>query len=265
MTKIGSKITYRALAVCFSLMAIALVSIVLFKSPKPAYREFKLSSDEKNLFSLSDEDPPTIQKFKELEGLLSFESKPIEYPSLESSDWQAKDGGPLKNFTDGMQILSIDSETYTVSSNPENQAYSIKKDGKEIFSSPMCFGANGPVSEARLINDSFSFTFLEGPCEKAKSNIFYKGGTINALPGIEASHFLFSYKNKLGFVGKSNGQEYIYFNNRKISKPFDLITTTGCCGTPRYFKVYENGALLFLGQRGADYYLTELSLNKFLP
>jgi len=268
MLKIGSKITYQALAVCFLFMAITLASIVLFKSPKPAYREFKLSSDEsleKNLFSLSDEDPPTVQKYKESKGLLSSKSKPIEYPSFRSSDWQAKDGGPLKIPTDGMQILSIDNESYTVNSNPENQAYSIKKDGEEIFSSPMCFGANGPISEARLINNSLSFTFLEGSCEETKSNIFYKGKTINASSGAEASHFLFSYKDKLGFVEKSNGQEYVYFDNRKISKPFDLITTTGCCGIPWYFKVYENGSLLFLGQRDADYYLTEVNLNKFLP
>lgn len=167
----------------------------------------------------------------------------------------------------------IGNDEYTlknlISAESSDQIYVIEKNGKEIFRSEMCYGAEGPIIDARLVKNIPAFTFRK-TCAQTNSlpqlNIFYNGKNINENAFPKEAHYLFSYKDKIGFVGKdTDGKERIFFNGMSISSTYDSIITSSCCDTIRpIFKVYDNGALLFRALKNNQYYVVEVNLNSFI-
>jgi len=96
-------------------------------------------------------------------------------------------------------------------------------------------------------------------------NIWYKGETLNEKYGVDESSYLFSYKDKVGFVGKKNGKKFFFFNDQKISQDFDEIRSHACCSIfPYPIEIDENGILFFMAKRGEKYFFVETDLNKYL-
>jgi hypothetical protein len=150
--------------------------------------------------------------------------------------------------------------------------YRVKLGDKTIFEHEMCYGAEGPIHLFLLAEDymKVAITFSEA-CQystdnkvTAVSNIFYDGETINEKFEVDESKHLFSYKNKIGFIGKKNDAWYIFFNDKEIPYSFDQISDIGCCAAPYYFNVYENGALVFMAKKQNNNYIVEIDLNKYL-
>lgn len=154
--------------------------------------------------------------------------------------------------------------------------YEITENGKLLFSHEMCYGADGPIIDIRLVDDKPAVTFREkcpyglniiagenaDPKDTVVINIFYDGKTMNESYGQESSHFLFSYNNKIGFVTRLNGKEYLFYDGKIASEAYDEIITSMCCDTIRpIFKVYDNGILLFRALRGEKYLMAEVDLN----
>jgi len=148
--------------------------------------------------------------------------------------------------------------------------FQIISEGKQIFQREMCFGAAGPINDFKKINNEIALTFSE-PCADnenpesvGRENIYYQGKTINEEYNVEESKSLFSYKGKLGFIGKQDGVWHIFFNGQRLPYSFDLISDYACCAAPYYFEVYENGALVFLAKKQEQNYIVEIDLNTYL-
>lgn len=154
----------------------------------------------------------------------------------------------------------------------ETKPINLMKNGKVIFSGVVCQGTfDYPLIYMRLIEGKLTFDYLAGPCfneqtnEYAHMNIFYEGRNINKEYGFKESRYLFSYKDKIGFIIGEENQEYIYFNGKNISSGFDVIRSYSHeDSSPPLFKIYDNGALLFGARKGKDNYIGEIDLNKFL-
>jgi hypothetical protein len=155
--------------------------------------------------------------------------------------------------------------------NKGDENYSVFENGKEIFSHRMSWGAESPIEEASVVLGSPAFTFYNPIDWKnetdiaAISNVWYKDETMNEKYAIESSSFLFSYKDKIGFVGGKNGKSFFFFNGQKVSQDFDEIRTHSCCSIWAYpIELDQNGILFFYGKRGGKYFFTEVDLNKYL-
>ncbi len=154
----------------------------------------------------------------------------------------------------------------------ETKPINLMKDGKVIFSGVVCQGTfDYPLIYMRLIKGKLAFDYLDGPCfdeqtnKYAHMNIFYEGRNINKEYGFKRSRYLFSYKDKIGFIIGEENQEYLYFNGKKISSGFDVIRSYNHEDpSPPLLKIYDNGALLFGARKGKDNYLGEIDLNKYL-
>lgn len=162
-------------------------------------------------------------------------------------------------------------DVYTVGSVKGDGNYSVFKNGEEIFSHHMIYGAEGPIEEADIASGAPAFTFYNPIDSKdeanmaATCNIWYGAETINEKYAVESSSFLFSYKDKIGFVGGKNGKKFFFFNGQKVSQDFDEIRTHSCCAIQSYpIELDRNGILFFLGKRGGKYFFTEVNLNKYL-
>lgn len=164
-------------------------------------------------------------------------------------------------------LIQSSNEGYIDETKPVN----LMKDGKIIFSGVVCQGTfDYPLIYMRLIKGKLAFDYLDGPCfdeqtnEYAHMNIFYEGRNINKEYGFNRSRYLFSYKDKIGFIIGEENQEYIYFNGKKISSGFDVIRSYSHEDpSPPLLKIYDNGALLFGARKGKDNYICEIDLNKF--
>lgn len=162
-------------------------------------------------------------------------------------------------------------DIYAIGSINNDDNYSIFKNEEEIFSHKMFSGVEGVVGDASIVLDSPAFTFCDLKGWKDENNpvvhynIWYKGETMNEKFGVETSLFLFSFKDTVGFVGKNNGKNFLFFNSQKISQDFDEIRTSSCCGEFAYpIEIDENGILFFLAKRGGKYFLVEVNLNEYL-
>ncbi|MDP1760020.1 MAG: hypothetical protein Q8L01_00950, partial [Candidatus Woesebacteria bacterium] len=162
-------------------------------------------------------------------------------------------------------------DVYTIGSVKGDDNYSIFKNDKEIFSHKMFFGTESVVEDASIILNSPSFTFYDLKARKDENNpvvnrnIWYNDETINEKYSVAASSHLFSYKDKLGFVGEKDGGKFHFFNGQKISQDFDEIRTSGCCAISAYpIELDENGILFFLAKRGEKYFFVEINLNEYL-
>jgi len=162
-------------------------------------------------------------------------------------------------------------DVYSVGSVKGDENYSVFKNGEEIFSHHMIYGAESPIEEAGIVSGAPAFTFYNPINSKdetgmvATRNIWYGAETINEKYAVESSSLLFSYKDKIGFVGGKNGKKFFFFNGQKVSQDFDEIRTHSCCAIQSYpIELDRNGILFFLGKRGEKYFFTEVNLNKYL-
>jgi len=106
---------------------------------------------------------------------------------------------------------------------------------------------------------------LDGSPYIITGNIWYNNETINEKFAVEASSYLFSYQDKIGFVGEKDGKKFLFFNGQKISQDFDEIRTNSCCATFAYpIELDENGILFFLAKKGEKYFFVEINLNEYL-
>ncbi|MFH1029999.1 MAG: hypothetical protein V1770_01940 [bacterium] len=149
--------------------------------------------------------------------------------------------------------------------------YSIFKNDKEIFSHKMLFGAESVIEDASMAKNLPAFTFYDLKEWKDENtpivnrNIWHNNETINEKFSVEASSHLFTYKDKVGFVGEKDGEKFLFFNNQKISQDFDEVRTNSCCAIFAYpIELDENGILFFLAKRGKKYFFVEINLNQYL-
>lgn len=170
----------------------------------------------------------------------------------------------------GKDIYMIGSNSGSLNGEGRNgdYNYSIYKNDKEIFSHKMYFGAESVIEDASIVLNSPAFTFYNLKEWKNENtpvvtrNIWHNNETINEKYAMEGSSHLFSYKDKLGFVGEKDGKTFLIFNGQKISKDFDEIRTNNCCAVTAYpIDVDENGILFFLAKRGEKYFFGEIRLN----
>ncbi len=167
-----------------------------------------------------------------------------------------------------VDFYGFDKDIYMIGSTSGDDNYSIFKNEKEIFTHKMVF-ITERFEEVNMVLNSPTFTFFEEKEGKDKNNpaiirnIWYKGETLNEKYGIDESSYLFSYKEKTGFIGKENGKKFFFFNGQKISQDFDEIRPHTCCSIfPYPIEIDENGILFFMAKRGEKYFLVEANLNK---
>ncbi len=168
-------------------------------------------------------------------------------------------------------LYGFGKDIYTIGSVNGDDNYTVFKNGKEIFSHKMYFGAESVVEDASIILNSPAFTFYDLKEWKDENNpvvsrnIWFNNETINEKYSVEASSHLFSYKDKVGFVGERDGEFFLFFNGQKISQDFDEIRTNSCCAIFAYpIELDENGILFFLAKRGEKYFFVEINLNEYL-
>lgn len=179
---------------------------------------------------------------------------------------------PANSLNQSAEFYGFSKDIYTVGSINENDNYSVFKNEEKLFSHKMNFGAESVFEETSIVLNSPAFTFYEQKEGKDENNnqvvirnIWYKGETLNEKNGVESSSYLFSYKDKIGFVGEKNGEKFFFFNGQKISQDFDVITTHACCAVfPYPIEIDENGILFFMAKRGEKYFLVEANLNEHL-
>lgn len=206
-------------------------------------------------------------KFPQGQEIVFPQAKEVSrYDQIGAEDWENLE----KSFV-------FDDKTYNLfamdSGTVISEKYKILDDqGATLFEAPMNYGAEGPIIDFRLVNELPAFTYRAGTYDNSTENIFYNGETMNEKYGLSGSHFLFSYKDKLGFVTQKDGKEYIFFNSKIVSEGYDQIPTSSCCMTlPEVFKLYDNGALVFRAVNNKDdsglfhdYWVVEVDLNPYL-
>jgi len=181
------------------------------------------------------------------------------------------EGEQINNIKQIAGFYGFNKDVYTIGSVNGDDNYSIFKNGKEIFSHKMYFGAESVVEDASIILNSPAFTFYDLKEWKDENNpvvshnIWFNNETANEKYSVEASSHLFSYKDKVGFVGEGDGKKFLFFNGQKISPYFDEIRTNNCCAIFAYpIELDENGILFFLAKRGEKYFFVEINLNEYL-
>ncbi|HAZ28223.1 MAG TPA: hypothetical protein DCY48_00375 [Candidatus Magasanikbacteria bacterium] len=159
-------------------------------------------------------------------------------------------------------------EIYTIGSISGNDEYTIFQNEKEIFSHPMYFGAESVIEEGAMVSGSPAFTFydLKGWENEnrpiVRRNIWHNGETLNERYGVDGSSYLFSFKEKIGFVAEKDEKTFFFFNGQKISEDFDEIRTHGCCTIfPYPISLDDSGILSFLARRQKSYFWVEINLN----
>ena len=178
----------------------------------------------------------------------------------------------VNNMKSAIEFYGFGKDIYMIGSINGNDNYSVFKNEKKLFSHKMSFGAESVFEETNIVLNSPAFTFYEQKEGKDENNnpivvhnIWYKGETLNEKYGVESSSYLFSYKDRIGFVGEKNEKKFFFFNGQKISQGFDVITTRACCAVfPYPIEIYENGILFFMAKRGEKYFFIEANLNKHL-
>lgn len=208
-------------------------------------------------------------------------NQPIVFPSFQALYHGDETLTEKQNqiFEENKNILTVyafSGEEYSLQSlldpnNPEiPEIFEItNNNGEVILKSEMCYAADGPISDFRKIDQDMAIGYLRGQCNYENTDswpikdIFYKNKNINDIYGVEESKSLFLFENTTGFFGKKDGQWYVHFNEKQISKGYDDVLTFGCCATPYLFELYDNGVLAFLAKKDGKNYVVEIDLNQF--
>ncbi len=269
----SNRITSAIIAFCVMLSGCSAQStsqITKLRLPDTQYNEMLLGPDGSQSNDLTPEWSGS-DAVKQRENLIGKESREITFQYAEQ-DYEA----PYKLHAQHViQSFTIGKDAYTLrtrTENPPDQQYQLYKNNTQIYESQMCYGSEPPIENIAMIDGEIAVTFHQGDCssENRKSGdnwvaIYYRGKTINEQEHVQGASTLFDYKGKLGFVAKIDDKDYLYFNGKKASQPFDIIRTYTCCMLPQpYLKVYENGTLLFIGDRNHNRYLTQVDLNQHL-
>ena len=167
-------------------------------------------------------------------------------------------------------VYGYGKDIYIVDEQDNNSTYHVYKNNELLFTHEMAYMVD-LIKKASNVAGSPSFNFNELKSWKEDGspvlvqNIWYKGNTINEQFEVNSSSYLFSFKDKIGFVAENNGQKAFYFNGKKVSKYFDEIRTTSCCATFAYpIRLDSNGILFFLAKRNEKYFFVEIDLNGYL-
>lgn len=240
--------------------------------PDSAYREVLLGSDGSKpddttpVWSVS---PATREREKSIEQ----HTKDLLLPASRQDFDAPYESANFKKHI--VQYFTFEKDVYTLrtrTQNPIDQNYQFYKNDTQIFESKMCYATDPPIQDAVIIDGEIALTFLQGDCSSPDRKggdhwqaIYYKGTTINEKEHVQGASHLFSYKGKLGFIAAIDGQDYVYFNGKKASQPFDIIRTHSCCMIPQpYIRLYQDGTFLFIGDRSSERYLTQINLNAYL-
>lgn len=164
------------------------------------------------------------------------------------------------------QIYSNDTYELRESAVANTQNFRMFKNNKLLFEKSMEYGADGPVSDWRIVNGKPAFTFRTSLCSSQSgcgTDIFYDGKFLSEEYGVKNPRYLFSSQGKLGFVASDSNGDKIFFDGAFITPAFDIIHTHNCCSFLEILPtVYENGVLLFFGKRNNKNYIAEVKLNK---
>jgi len=199
--------------------------------------------------------------------LLSEKSQPAQFFEPAKQSWDITNEEAKNNIITKYLIRSDVYELVGTSyiSDDDNipQEFSLVKNGQVIFTAPMCFGAEGPIRNFGYVQDKLTFTFATDGC--GATNVYYDGKTFNEQYMVEGSEYPFLYQGKIGFIGRQEGKEYVYFNGQKVSEEvYDIPTYQCCLSIAPLIMLSENGAFLFRAQQGEDYIIVEIDLNKYL-
>ena len=95
--------------------------------------------------------------------------------------------------------------------------YRMFKNNKFLFEKSMEFGADGPISDWRIVNNKPAFTFRTSLCWQSESSsrecgtdIFYDGKFLSEEYGVKDPRYLFSNQGKLGFVASDDDGDRIF-------------------------------------------------------
>lgn len=162
-------------------------------------------------------------------------------------------------YGNNMNTLSLSSYMWT-----------IYEDQKKLISAPMEYGTDGPIESVEVVAGKPAVTFLRvlepshslNELPRTSIDVFYDGQFFNEKYGVEGSRSAFSFDGKIGFIGKLKGKSYIFFDGVPVSRAFDTIRTVACCAAPSTtLRLFDNGALVFVGERDGYGVLTEIDLK----
>lgn len=153
--------------------------------------------------------------------------------------------------------------------------FGVYKNDQLLFSDMMCSSPLGTVIDWRIVNGKLALTYNKECQNGCGTEIYYDGKFISKEYQVKNPRYLFSYNNKIGFItsekGKNpmetktgiNSEDRIYWNGNYITPFFDIIQTTSCCSNAGELlpTVFENGTLLFFGERDSKKYLVEVKLD----
>lgn len=120
------------------------------------------------------------------------------------------------------------------------------------------------IRKIAFINNVPAITLQRFKNHVSITDIYYDTGFLTDQFAVDEVKYIFMYKEKIGFVGREDLKEYIFYDGKKVSEAFDTITTESCCTEPRpIIEIYDNGAFVFVGKRGQELYFTEVDLNQY--
>ena len=209
--------------------------------------------------------------------LTGFTEQPINFYSVSSTNYQVPFPCTMDTSTLGKyeEYYCFNNDLYTFKVENSEKIGTIAEIEKllhngNVVVTGICWdNASEPIEDIRIVNNKLAFTFVQN-CDPnnshqlAQRNIYYNGETFNEKYGVQGTHYLFAYQEKLGFVIKINDKEYIFFNNKIVSPAYDKILTYGCCTNPHYLEVFKNGKLDFMAVKEEKDYLVEIDLNPYL-
>lgn len=141
--------------------------------------------------------------------------------------------------------------------------YRMLENGVLLFEDRMNYGADGPILDWRIVEGKPAFTYRKNCDDLSCTNeIFYNGKFMGKEHNVQNPRYLFGYNGKIGFVARDQEGDRIFFDGAFITEPFDTIHTHNCCSIQQLLPiVYENGVLLFYGNREEKSYLAEVELQ----
>ncbi len=95
------------------------------------------------------------------------------------------------------------------------------------------------------------------------NNIYYDWYFINERYWVNSSSKLFSYNDKIWFIGEEEWKFYVYYDWKKVSEWFDKFMARACCSlSPYTFELFEDWKLFFLFKRWEKFYYWLIDLNE---
>lgn len=245
------------------------------QSGPPGYSERQIATVAESEVQYQGDEEDERASSERLESYIT--AFPEQFPGMRHEscdDVRLPKDGPCEVYR-AARIEIMNGRTDVSGTEPLPEQWAVYANKKLLFIAPMYFAADGPVLERRIVAGKPAVTFRRdlrvGTIDEAPAladvpiDTFYDGAFLSDRYWIEGSHGLFAYKNILGFVGKQEGKEYVFFNGKPVTPAFDAIRTFSCCTVPHTdLRVYGDGMLYFSGERGEHVYRGEVDLDAFL-